>query len=229
MRSDRYAARLAGFLFLFLIATVGVSSALLGSVEGDNISETLRNVSEDEFSVRVSVVLLIVAGISTLMLAAMLYAITKHVDRNLAVLALACRAVEAGLYAVAITSALTLLSLSEGTPTSAELALGDFAMNLDSWETNIGAIFFAVGSTLYSSLLLRARSIPVVLAALGLVASLILVVGVPIQTAASRDTVDGAGIVIWIPMIVFEISTGVWLAIKGARAPERERAEQVDA
>jgi hypothetical protein len=96
-------------------------------------------------------------------------------------------------------------------------------------ETNIGATFFAVGSTLYSSLLRRARSIPVVLAALGLAASLILVVGVPIQTAASRDTVDGAGIVIWIPMIVFETSTGAWLLIKGARAPELERAEQVTA
>lgn len=87
MRSDRYAARLAGFVFLFLIATVITSSILIGGVEDDEISETLRNISEDELRVRLGVVLLIVGGISTLVLAAMLYAVTKHEDKNLAILA----------------------------------------------------------------------------------------------------------------------------------------------
>lgn len=135
---------------------------------------------------------------------------------------------EAGLYAVGITSALALLSLSDGSSTAspeeltADYALGDFVSNVDSWAINIGAIFFAVGSTLYAYLFFKARSIPVVLAVLGLVASLILVVGVPLQTAAGRDTAEGASAVIWIPMIVFEITTGLWLLIKGAKATEPE-------
>jgi hypothetical protein len=222
-------------MFLFLIATVGAVSVLFGSVEGTEISETFRNISGNEWRVRVSALLLIVAGISTLILAAMLYAVTKRADRNLAILALSCRAVEAALYAVATMSALALLSLSEeSTRASADeltaaYALGDLALNLDSWETNVGAIFFAVGSALYSYLFLKARSVPIVLAVLGLLASLALVVGVPLQTAAGRDTVEGASAVIWIPMIIFEITTGLWLLIKGANVLELERGEQVNA
>jgi hypothetical protein len=33
-------------------------------------------------------------------------------------------------------------------------------------------------------------------------------------------------VVIWIPMLLFEISTGLWLLVKGAKAPEVERIEQ---
>jgi Domain of unknown function (DUF4386) len=87
MSSDRYAARIAGFMFPFLIATVDAVSVLFGGLEEDEISETLRNVADNESRVQVSVVLLIVAGISTLILAAARYAITKHEDRNLAILA----------------------------------------------------------------------------------------------------------------------------------------------
>jgi succinate dehydrogenase/fumarate reductase cytochrome b subunit len=47
MKSDQYAARLAGFMFLFLMATVISGSILLSGVEGNNeISDTLRNISE---------------------------------------------------------------------------------------------------------------------------------------------------------------------------------------
>jgi len=88
-----------------------------------------------------------------------------------------------------------------------------------SWSTNVGAAFFAVGSTLFAYLLLRARAIPVPLAALGVGASLILVVGVPLDTAASRTTAQGASIIIWLPMFVFEITTGLWLLVRGTRTP----------
>jgi hypothetical protein len=157
-----------------------------------------------------------VAAISTLVLAAMLYAVTKSEDRNLAMLALSCRAVEAALYAAGITEALTLLSLSEGDGEESALALGVFVTDVDAWSTNIGASFFAVGSALYAYLFFKARSIPMALAVLGLLASLILVVGVPLQTAAGHTTTEGASAAIWLPMIVFELATGLWLLIKGA-------------
>jgi hypothetical protein len=216
MRSDRYAARLAGFMFLFVMATVGATTITVRGVEEDEISATLRQVSESEFAVRAGVVLLIVAAISTLILAAMLYAVTKREDRNLAILALSCRAVEAALYAAGITEALTLLSLSEGGGEESALALGVFVTDVDAWSTNIGASFFAVGSTLYAYLFFRARSIPIALAVLGLLASLILVVGVPLQTAAGQTTTEGASAAIWVPMIVFELSAGFWLLDTGA-------------
>jgi hypothetical protein len=50
--------------------------------------------------------------------------------------------------------------------------------------------------------------------------------GRPLQTAGGQATAEGAGVVIWIPMLLFEISTGLWLLVKGAQAPEVERIEQ---
>jgi hypothetical protein len=59
-----------------------------------------------------------------------------------------------------------------------------------------------------------------------LVASLTLVVGVPIQTAAGHGTIAGISGLIWAPMFIFEISTGLWLLIKGAMLPEIAGDEQ---
>jgi hypothetical protein len=81
----------------------------------------------------------------------------------------------------------------------------------------IGATFFAVGSTLFSSLLLRGRMIPLPLAWLGVVASVLLVVGLPLQLAGFL----GGPItqLMWLPMAAFEIPLGLWLLIRGVRIP----------
>jgi hypothetical protein len=74
-----------------------------------------------------------------------------------------------------------------------------------------------VGSTLFSWLLLRGRLIPVSLAWLGVVASILLVVGLPLQLA---DVLHGPVTqLMWLPMAAFEIPLGVWMLIKGVRAP----------
>ena len=82
-----------------------------------------------------------------------------------------------------------------------------------------GAFFFAVGSTLFSWLLLRGRMIPVALAWLGVLASVLLVVLLPLQIA---DVLPGAVIqYMWLPMAAFEIPLGLWLIIKGAAVRAR--------
>ena len=91
-------------------------------------------------------------------------------------------------------------------------------VDVAAWSTNVGAAFLAVGSTIFAYLLLRGRLIPVPLAALGVAASLILVVAVPAETAASQRTVVGGALVLWLPMFVFEICTGAWLLVRGGRA-----------
>ncbi len=81
------------------------------------------------------------------------------------------------------------------------------------------ATFFAVGSTLFSWLLLRGQMIPSPLAWLGVVASVLLVVGPPLQLAGFL-----AGPVtrlIWLPMLVFEVPLGLWLLLKGVALPAK--------
>jgi hypothetical protein len=78
-------------------------------------------------------------------------------------------------------------------------------------------MFFAVGSTLFSWLLLRGRMIPVALAWLGVLASLLLVVGLPLQLAGFLP--GGFNWFLWMPMAAFEIALALWLIIKGAATP----------
>src|SRR5438093_11943539 len=79
------------------------------------------------------------------------------------------------------------------------------------------ATFFAVGSTLFSYLLLRGRMIPVPLAWLGVIASVLLVVGLPLQLAGFlRGPVTS---LMWLPMLAFEVPLALWLLIRGVAIP----------
>lgn len=85
------------------------------------------------------------------------------------------------------------------------------------------AIFFAVGSTLFSWLLLRGRMIPVALAWLGVIASVLLVVILPLQLAGlfggSMTWASSVTWLVWLPMLLFEVSFALWLLIKGIARP----------
>ena len=85
------------------------------------------------------------------------------------------------------------------------------------------AIFFAVGSLIFSWLLLRGRMIPIVLAWLGVIASALLVVILPLQLAGlfggATNWSQSADWLTWIPMLVFEVALAFWLVIKGVAVP----------
>src|SRR5262245_51316107 len=90
-----------------------------------------------------------------------------------------------------------------------------------------GALYFAVGSTLFAWLLLRGRMIPIALAWVGVVASALLVV----ILLAQRGGLFGSAVswsssitwVVWFPMLVFEVTLAFWLMIKGVAAPVARR------
>jgi hypothetical protein len=85
------------------------------------------------------------------------------------------------------------------------------------------AIFFAVGSTLFSWLLLRGRMIPAPLAWLGVIASALLVLILPLQLAGlfGGPMTWSASVtwLVWLPMLVFEVVLALWLLIKGVAVP----------
>lgn len=85
------------------------------------------------------------------------------------------------------------------------------------------AIFFSVGSLLFSWLLLRGRMIPIALAWLGVIASALLVVILPLQLAGLFGGMMSWSVsltwLIWLPMLVFEVVLALWLLIKGVAVP----------
>ena len=127
-------------------------------------------------------VLTLVQCFSALVLAVTLYRITRAIDADLAMLALTCR-------------------VAEGILGAPHVAAGA-----------AGAIFFAVGSTIFCWLFLRGRTIPVAFAWLGVAASLLLVACLPIQLAGSLPR--AVATMMWMPMLAFEVPLGVWLIVK---------------
>ena len=97
-----------------------------------------------------------------------------------------------------------------------------------------GEIYFAVGSTIFSWLLLRGRMIPVAVAWLGVIGSAALVLLLAVQTAGflggPRNWSSPLTWAAWSPMLVFELALAAWLITKGITRPTSfaaaERAER---
>jgi hypothetical protein len=218
-------ARIAGVMLLLYIV-VGVTQMILfgGATAGDGTAARLANMAQHATDVRVNVVLALVTCFVALALGVALYALTRDQDPDLAMLALLCRVGEAVVGISLIPMTLGLLSLAvaagENAPDAAAANSVVFLV-LAARRANptIAAIFFAVGSGLFSWLLLRGRMIPVGLAWLGVLASVLLVVALPLQlTGVLRAPLTNY---IWLPMAAFEIPLALWLLVKGAAASAR--------
>ena len=212
-------ARIAGFTFLFYIAVAFPSMVLLGrATSGEGMAAKLASIAQHAADVRLAVVLTLLGCFSALVLAVTIYAITRDVDADLAMMALTCRVAEGVISGVSLPETLRLLWLATATGANAPdpgaaHALGAYLLTGDMAGT---AIFFAVGSTIYSYLFLRGRSIPVWLAWLGIFASILCVVLLPLQLIGFlKGTV---ATMMWMPMLVFEVTLGLWLLIKGVAA-----------
>lgn len=218
-------ARIAGFTFLFYIAVGITSLVLFGQATGaEGIAAKLTGIAQHATGVRVVILLGLLQCFSALVLGVTLYAITREQDPDLAMLALTCRVVEGVLGATGIPSTLGLLWLATATgadapDTIAAQALGAYL--LMEYAT-LTATFFAVGSTLFSWLLLRGRMIPIPLAWLGVVASVLLVVLLPLMLVGFiRGPMTNF---VWLPMLVFEVALALWLLIKGVAMPAQTQS-----
>jgi hypothetical protein len=213
-------ARIAGFTFLAYIAAGLTSMAVSGrATSGENIASKLATIAKHPTEVSVVVLLGLVMCFAALVLAVTLYAITREQDPDLAMLALICRVGEGLLGSASVPSTLALLWLA--TTTGANVAdtgpahlLGAYLLRGDMAFT---ATFFAVGSTLFAYLFLRGRMIPIPLAWLGVVASVLLVVLLPLQLAGFLHGPITS--LMWLPMLAFEVPLAFWLLVKGVSTP----------
>jgi hypothetical protein len=216
-------ARLAGFTYLFYMG-VGISNeVLMGRAKGaEGVAAKLASIAEHATEVRIATVLALLECLSAIVLGVALYGVTRDVDHELALLALVCRAAEGIINSINITSNLELLWLAQarngvgGLDAAATHALGTFLLIPGG---PLAAIFFAVGSALFSYLLLRGRLVPGALAGWGIFASVLLVVGLPLQVAGFfMGPLTGYQ---WVPAIGYALVLGLWLLIKGVAAPPR--------
>ena len=215
-------ARLAGLMFLFYIVTGLANLALFNqATSGEGTAAKLASIAQHATTVRLTVLLTMCGFVSAVVLGVTLYALTRDEDRDLALLGLCCRVTE-GVNAVAGAGrTLQLLAVATASTAAAPQdaataqAFGTLLLNQGGWTGNISAVCFVLGSTLFSYLFLRARSIPVLLAWLGVIASVLLAVALPLELVGFIKVT----ILMWMPMLVFEVAFALWLIIKGVAAP----------
>src|SRR5215470_4976616 len=214
-------ARVAGLAFLVYIVTGLTAMVLAGAAKaGEGTAAKLASVVQHATGFRVSLVLVLVGCFCALALAVTLWSITRDVDPDLAMMILVCRTAEGIVGTISLDRAAGQLWLATASGAASldladRAALGAFLLKLPG-SVAVSAIFFAVGSLIFTCLLVRGRLVPAWLAWLGVVASVIVVVGLPLDLVRVLPSL--AGQIMWIPMLLFEVPLGVWLIAKGVSA-----------
>ncbi|MGA3286115.1 MAG: DUF4386 domain-containing protein [Bacteroidota bacterium] len=221
--SQRTAARVAGFTYLFTMAIV--SFAYFGIyahlIVAGNAAETARNIMAHErlFRINIACDLIYCAGVVVLLTA--LYVILKAVNQNLALIAAFCRLVYALMWVVIALDLFTVLRLLSGADylrvfeADRLQALARLYLGVPAYS--VGLPFYGLGSAVCSYLWLKSRYIPRALAAWGVISS------VWCATCAFAFIIfpNFAKVVNpwWFdtPMGSFEMATGFWLLFKGLR------------
>jgi hypothetical protein len=224
---QRRAARVAGFMYLFtlvpaLFAEFYVRSNLI--VWGD-AARTAGNIVASDRLFRVGIACDLITSAGNVVLVTALYALLKPVSQGLALLAAFWRLAECAILgAITLASVVVSLLLSGADYLQAfgadQLqALAILSIGAHGAGFRIAGIFFGLGSTVFSYLLFKSKYVPRTLAAWGMFASLLVLAFMvsfilfPPFLATARLWTSN------LVVIVFEVTTGLWLLVKGVRAP----------
>jgi hypothetical protein len=221
--SQRKAARVAGFTFLFAMAIVvlanyGINFRLI--VQG-NAVDTARNIMAHETLFRINIACNLIYVVTVVALLAALYVILKPVNRNLALVAAFCRLVFAlmwGVTALNTLGALRLLGDAAYLPVFEAVQLQTLARlhiaaSFDAYY--VGLPFWGLASAVCSCLWFKSRYIPRALAAFGVISSTWCVIcAFAFIVFPHFDATVNA---YWfdVPMVIFEMTLGLWLLFKG--------------
>ena len=225
--SQRKAARVAGFAFLFAIAIVIIANYAVTFrfiIPGDAV-ETAHNIMAHETLFRINVACNLIYAVTLLVLLSSLYVILKPVSRTFALVAALCRLVLAlmwSLTAINTLGALRLLGDAAYLPVFGADQLQTLArLHLSSGYDGyyVALPFWGLASTVCSVLWFKSRFIPRPLAAFGVISSAWCVFcAFAFIVFPHFDKTVGAS---WfdVPLVLFEMALGFWLLFKGLRSP----------
>ena len=223
---QRTAAKVAGSIYLIAMATSMFAELYLrdSMIVPRDAAQTALNIAAAERFFRLSSVIHLLTFATDAVMAVALYTILKPVNRSLALLAAFWRLADCAILSVAVLNdfaALRFLADTEylrafGTAQLQVLARVFLAIGAAGYQ--LGFVFLGLGSAAFSYLWLKSGYIPRPLAAWGIFASLVLT----LVTVAILifPTLGVIGLAYMAPMFVYEVGLGLWLLVKGLRAPE---------
>jgi hypothetical protein len=218
--SQRTAARVVGFTYLFAMATAVLSFWIRGSlIVAGNAAETARNIMASESLFRMGIASDLMTFVADIVLITALYVVLRPVNRNLALLATFWRLMETAVLVVVTLNGFDVLRVLSGAEylgafeadrlqALARLSLGAYGTGY-----NVGFVFLGLGSAVFAWLWFQSNYIPRALAALGVFSSLLLAAA-NFAFILSPGLSRAVGMGYMAPMGIFEVAMGFWLLFR---------------
>lgn len=224
----RNAAKIAGVMFLLIVIGwtlnwIFVESKFHGA---GNIMATANNIMAHELLFRIGMANELIFSISGMVLALALYTMLKPVNRNLALLALCWKLMDAVVGTVNVLAAFIVLQILNGKafltsfkPEQLQEIAGLF-FKLRSNGAAIAMLFLGLGFIVFFYLLFKSGYVPGILAGFGIFSYFLIFVNsaadilVP-RNAAVLTMVSPVSMIFMTPSILFELTIGFWFIFKG--------------
>lgn len=215
-------SRICGILYASTVLAFLASNLFLKEqlVDAGDISGTFKLLAEHAFQYRLAVSIDFLAMVAVMALAFSLFAILKPVHPYLALVALGLRIGEVVIQAGAKIPDYLLLKLSQtalsyGSGVAEMEHLGQMLIAGSNQAVWLSFVFLAIGSLFNNFLFYKSKAIPGTLAIFGLISTGLYSLGS--VAALIIDLPESAKMGMMLPLVLFELMLGFYLAIFGMK------------
>jgi hypothetical protein len=165
----------------------------------------------------------VICGLAGIGTAVALYPVIKRHGPSGAVGFVASRTLEASMLFVSALSLLSIVTLREDLAGSADtgslLTAGQSLVALHDWTFLLGpGVMPAINAFFLGSVLYRSRLVPRWLPTLGLIGAPVLLASALAVTLGAWEQISGTSTLFTLPIGIWELSLGVYLAVKGFKS-----------
>jgi len=222
-------ARITGFMFLFtFMGPLFYGAYVFPKLTAPgNVIATAHNILVNALLFRIGIVNELICSIGALVFALVLYILLKPINNDLGLLALFLKIAEAILLAViALGHFIALLILNEGAtltvfaPGQVQALVGLF-INLYFYAGAFTMVFHGLSSMVFLYLLFKSKYVPRILSGFGILSyALIFIFALMAILAPHYITLLTIQVIFLAPSILSELTTGLWLLIKGVKVQQ---------
>ena len=216
--THRGVALVAGFMYLVTI----VASVPAQYVNYAPVFSNARYVLGEGADTRVlwGGLLEFITALACIGTAVVLYPVVRRQHEGVALGFVTARVLEAGLIVTGIVSMLSVTTLRQpdatGTEATSLVAAAQALVAIHDWTFLLGPnLLLGLNTLLYSYLLSRTGLVPRPLAALGMIASALILIQGPLQMFGVFQPLSAPVIALSLPVAAFEMILAGWLIVKG--------------
>jgi hypothetical protein len=216
MNSARRNAIVTGALLITATAAALAAAQLVDPVlTGANY---LTDLAIHPNQIAAGALIYLVAAAASISIAISLYSVLKRIGATLALSSVVFRAIEAGLYVMAVVSLLSVLTLSQqhsadSTNRASIQAVSDALLSIRDHATLAGVFAFSLGAASYYLVFYQSRLVPRWLSGWGIAATIMMMTACLLALFSDRP-ITGYTLLV-LPIAVQEMVLAVWLLVKG--------------